>query len=137
MTIRGIFIRLAVLTLVAALTGGGAAYGQAGGQQHPQGRESAENFTQEELEAFAEAQREIEKINRKYEKRMESAQDPAKKVELGKEANTRTVQAVLDAGLDVARYNAIASAASEEPRGGGGDRRLVAGGQARSRIDAG
>lgn len=119
--------RLAVIAGAAALAGSGAVaaqgnYGQ--GQQGQQGSapppakqapQGAADFSDEELQSFAEAQKDVSEISKEYEGKIKDSQEPAKMAEMRQKANKKMVKAVRDAGLEPTRYNAIANAVRSNP----------------------
>lgn len=124
MTVNDIRKHVTVLVGALALAGSGAAaaqgaqggYGQQG-QQNPaqQAPQGAEDFSDEELESFAEAQQEVSAISKDFEGKIQDTEDPAEMAEMRQEANQEMVEAVQSAGLEPAKYNAIANAVRADP----------------------
>lgn len=117
---------LTVLAGALALAGSGAVaaqgqggYGQQGqqGQQAPaqQAPQGADDFSDEELQSFAEAQQEVSAISKDFEGKIQDTEDPAKMAEMRQKANQKMVEAVQNAGLEPAKYNAIANAVRADP----------------------
>ncbi|MES1945451.1 hypothetical protein PC39_15087 [Salinisphaera sp. PC39] len=116
--------RLTILAGAMALAGSGAAAAQgdydqgqqgnapASAQQAPKG---ASDFSDKELQSFAEAQQDVSEISKTYEGKIKDSQEPAKMAEMRQKANKEMVKAVRDAGLEPARYNAIANAVRSNP----------------------
>ncbi|MBA3979352.1 MAG: hypothetical protein C0462_01995 [Alcanivorax sp.] len=123
-------IRLKQLAIAIAATGlTGAAFAQGaagtysdGGQQHnpaaqaQQGQQgqgfapdaAATEVSDDELEKFASAHKQVEEIREKYVSEAQAADDPEKVAEVQMNMQQEMVQAVQDEGLDVGTYNRIA-----------------------------
>jgi hypothetical protein len=68
-----------------------------------------------QIESFAVASIELQKINEKYAPIMQRTQDPNAQDQLRQEASSEMVQAVHDNGLSVQQYNTIQSLAQSDP----------------------
>lgn len=125
MTMSDIRKQLTILAGALALAGSGtvAAQGAQGGAgQQGQGYQSpaqqpkgADDFSDEKLESFAEAEQEVRSISQDFEGKIKDTEDPAKMAEMRQQANQQMVEAVRDAGLEPAEYNAIANAVRANP----------------------
>ena len=74
-----------------------------------------EDFSEDQLEAFAEAQAEVKDIQSEYRGKAQQAQGQSEQMKIQQEANQEMVKAVKDAGLEVAEFNQIAQAARANP----------------------
>lgn len=84
-----------------------------GGMPPPQQQQN--NFSNENIEQFAEASKEVEELGNTYSTKIEQASSQDEASNLQQEANEKMVQAVQEAGLTIVTYNAIARAASQDP----------------------
>lgn len=73
------------------------------------------DFSQEELQQFANAWDEVTEIREDYTQRMQEAEDRDAARELQQEANDEMVEAVRDTGISLESYGAIAQAAASSP----------------------
>ncbi|QKT04655.1 DUF4168 domain-containing protein [Ectothiorhodospiraceae bacterium 2226] len=107
-------------TLPAMAQEGG--YGQPDGAQgqpmppaaQPEPQLQAEDLDDEQLEAFAAAFVEVDKIRAQYEPELERSEDPQQAMEIQRQANEEMIQAIENEGLDPQTYNAIAMAAGPD-----------------------
>lgn len=83
--------------------------------EQPQAAAPATDFTDEQLEQFAEVSQEIVVISEEYTERLQAAQDEAAQQEVQMEANDKMVEAVEEGGLDVDTFNAIGMAVQQDP----------------------
>lgn len=74
-----------------------------------------EPVTQEQLEQFASALNDIERINDEFVEQLESAETQEQAQELQIAAQSEMVEAVEDSGLSVEEYNAIAYRMQNDP----------------------
>lgn len=111
----GILGALALAASGGALAQGGGYGGGDYNQAPPQQQQAQQDFSEHELEAFAEAQPAIESISEEYASRLNEVEDPQKAAELRQEVNQEMVAAVTDTGIDVGTYNAIAQAMTQDP----------------------
>ncbi len=108
-------------TLLIALSalGASAAYAAPEGQQAPPAPEqemqmqqqqapSADDIKTEELEKFADAYKNVEKIRTKYVEKAGSTDDPQEMAEVQMSMQEEMIEAVEDSGLDIGTYNKIA-----------------------------
>lgn len=84
-------------------------------QQAQQSAPSAQDFTDEQLQKFADASQQIAVISQDYTKRLQKADDQAKQQQIRKEANDKMVSVVQDSGLTVETFNAIGQAIQQDP----------------------
>ncbi|WP_168015999.1 DUF4168 domain-containing protein [Halomonas salinarum] len=75
----------------------------------------ATDFSDEKLQQFAEASKEIASVSRDYTERLQNAEDEAAKQEVRMEANEDMVNIVEDSGLEVSTFNAIGQAIQQDP----------------------
>ncbi|MFO7647728.1 DUF4168 domain-containing protein [Halomonas campaniensis] len=83
--------------------------------EQPQAAAPATDFSDEQLEQFADASQEIVVISEEYTERMHAAEDEASQQEVQMEANDKMVEAVEESGLDVDTFNAIGQAVQQDP----------------------
>ncbi len=83
--------------------------------EQPQAEAPAMDFSDEQLQQFADASEEIVVISEEYTERLQSAEDQAAQQEVQMEANDKMVEAVEDSGLDVDTFNAIGQAVQQDP----------------------
>src|SRR5690554_7360075 len=83
--------------------------------EQPQAAAPAMDFSDEQLQQFAEVSQEIVVISEEYTERLQAAEDEAAQQEVLMEANDKMVEAVEDGGLDVDTFNAIGMAVQQDP----------------------
>ena len=83
--------------------------------EQPQAAAPAMDFSDEQLQQFADASQEIAVISQEYTERLHSAEDEASQQEVRMEANDKMVEVVEDSGLDVDTFNAIGQAIQQDP----------------------
>lgn len=81
----------------------------------PAGPEEPAEFSQQELEAFAAASAEVERLNDKWRPRMSNAGNAAEEQDIRQQAMAEMGEAVRDKGLSVQRYNEIYVTAENNP----------------------
>ncbi|MGM0701225.1 MAG: DUF4168 domain-containing protein [Pseudomonadota bacterium] len=81
--------------------------------QQPQA--TAEDFSDEQLQQFADASQEIAVISQDYTERLQEAEDEQAQQDVRMEANDKMVEVVEDSGLDVDTFNAIGQAIQQDP----------------------
>jgi len=85
-------------------------------QQPPQQQPPQDvDFSDVELQSFAEARSAITEIQQDYSQRLQNADDPEKANSLQQEANEEMIDAVEETGLDVESFNTIAMAIQNDP----------------------
>ncbi|MFY0992564.1 DUF4168 domain-containing protein [Halomonas sp. C05BenzN] len=83
--------------------------------EQPQAAVPAQDFSDEQLQQFADASQEIAVISQEYTERLHAAEDETAQQEVRMEANDRMVEVVEDSGLDVDTFNAIGQAIQQDP----------------------
>ena len=83
--------------------------------EQPQAAAPAMDFSDQQLQQFAEASEEIVVISEEYTERLQGADDEASQQEVRMEANEKMVDAVEESGLDVDTFNAIGQAIQQDP----------------------
>lgn len=81
-----------------------------------QAQTANQQFTDEQLQQFADASQEIARISQEYTVRLQEAQgDQAKQQEIRMEANDKMVAVVEESGLDIETFNTIGKALQQNP----------------------
>src|SRR5690606_14828384 len=116
---------IAATTLSGAVLAEGATSTPSQQQQNPamqgattpgQGADAAAaQVTDQQLESFAEAQEEVEKIRVKYTEKTQGEEDPQKVAEVQQEMQQEMVEVVEEKELDVNTYNRIAQLLPQSP----------------------
>lgn len=75
----------------------------------------AEDFSDDQLQQFADASQEIAVISQEYTQRLQEAEDESAQQEVRTEANDRMIEVVEDSGLDVDTFNAIGQSIQQDP----------------------
>lgn len=83
--------------------------------EQPQAAAPAMDFSDDQLQQFADVSQEIVVISEEYTERLQAADDEAAQQEVQMEANDKMVEAVEDGGLDVDTFNAIGQAVQQDP----------------------
>ncbi|MGR4069357.1 DUF4168 domain-containing protein [Billgrantia sp. C5P2] len=81
----------------------------------PQAQAPAQDFSDDQLQQFADASQEIAVISQEYTERLHAAEDEQSQQEVRMEANDRMVEVVEENGLDVDTFNAIGHAIQQDP----------------------
>lgn len=81
----------------------------------PQAAASAQDFSDAQLQQFADASKEIAAISQEYTQQLQAAEGDEAQQSVRKEANDEMVQAVQDSGLEVDTFNAIGQAIQQNP----------------------
>lgn len=89
--------------------------GENAAQQTQQTAPSAQDFSKQQLQQFADASQEIASISQEYTQRLQQAEEQAKQQEIRKEANEKMVAVVEESGLTVETFNAIGQAVQQDP----------------------
>lgn len=89
--------------------------GENAAQQTQQTAPSAQDFSKQQLQQFADASQEIASISQEYTQRLQKAEEQAKQQEIRKEANEKMVAVVEESGLTVETFNAIGQAVQQDP----------------------
>jgi hypothetical protein len=69
------------------------------------------SFSADELQTFAVASLDVERINDQYQTRLRAVENPNEQVDIAMQAEEEMVQSVEEKGLSVDKYNSIARAA--------------------------
>jgi hypothetical protein len=106
------------IVLTGLLTLGIAVPVQAQAPQTPPPQPPAQQteFDSKQIQSFASAARKVQEIRTKWQPKMQEADNAEKMQELQMQANAEMVKALEETGLTVATYNAIATAAQENPQ---------------------
>ncbi|MGM0914676.1 MAG: DUF4168 domain-containing protein [Pseudomonadota bacterium] len=106
----------------AALLSAGLMVSTANAQQdpaattgQPQSAAPAQDFSDQQLQQFADASQEIATVSQEYTERLQSAEGEEAQQEIRMEANEKMVEEVEDSGLDVDTFNAIGQAIQQDP----------------------
>ncbi|MCG6657752.1 DUF4168 domain-containing protein [Halomonas campisalis] len=83
--------------------------------EQPQAAAPAQDFSDDQLQQFADASQEIAVISQEYTERLHAAEDEQAQNEVRMEANDKMVEVVEDSGLDVDTFNAIGHAIQQDP----------------------
>ncbi|MFQ3789205.1 DUF4168 domain-containing protein [Halomonas sp. A29] len=81
----------------------------------PQAQAPAQDFSDDQLQQFADASQDIAVISQEYTERLHAAEDEQTQQEVRMEANDRMVEVVEENGLDVDTFNAIGHAIQQDP----------------------
>lgn len=113
--------RMTALFSAALLSAGLMAASSAMAQEDPATQaaqpqaQAAQNFSDDQLQQFADASQEIAAISQEYTQRLQAAEDEAAQQEIRMEANERMVEEVEASGLEVDTFNAIGQAIQQDP----------------------
>ncbi|SEM07206.1 DUF4168 domain-containing protein [Halomonas daqiaonensis] len=113
--------RMTALFSAALLSLGLAATAQAQETQdsaaadQPQAQAPVQDFSDEQLQQFANASQEIAVISQEYTSELQAAEDEQAQQDVRMEANDKMVEVVEDSGLDVDTFNAIGQAIQQDP----------------------
>lgn len=81
----------------------------------PEAAAPTTDFSESDLQKFADVQGDLEEIRTEYSGRLESTEDPDQAAQLQQEASQKMVQTVQDTGLNVETYSNIALAIQTDP----------------------
>ncbi|SEM62073.1 DUF4168 domain-containing protein [Halomonas caseinilytica] len=114
--------RLTTLLSAAVLTTGlmaGVAQAQdsstATNQAQTQAQTQTQNFSDEQLQKFADASKDIAAISQDYTKQLQGAEGEEAQQSIREEANSKMIEAVEGSGLEVETFNAIGQAVQQDP----------------------
>ncbi|WFM70528.1 DUF4168 domain-containing protein [Halomonas sp. CKK8] len=112
--------RMTALFSAALLSLGLAATAQAqqdsaANAEQPQATAPAQDFSDQQLQQFADASQEIAVISQEYTQQLQSAEDEQAQQDVRQEANDEMVKAVQNSGLEVDTFNAIGQAIQQDP----------------------
>ncbi|MCL7929500.1 DUF4168 domain-containing protein [Halomonas llamarensis] len=74
-----------------------------------------QDFSDNQLQQFADASKEIAVVSQEYTQRLQSAEGEQAQQEVRSEANDKMIEIVEDSGLDVDTFNAIGQAIQQNP----------------------
>jgi len=108
-------IAAALMTTGMAST---AAMAQDNASSAPQSQSQApaKNFSDDELQQFADASQKIASISQSYTEKLQNASDEGDQQKVRQKANDEMVAAVKDSGMDVEQFNSIGQAIQQDPQ---------------------
>ncbi|MDZ7853947.1 MAG: DUF4168 domain-containing protein [Halomonas sp.] len=80
-----------------------------------QAQAPAQDFSDDQLQMFADASQEIAVISQEYTQKLQAAEGEQAQQDVRKEANDEMVKAVQNSGLEVDTFNAIGQAIQQDP----------------------
>ncbi|MEQ6916893.1 DUF4168 domain-containing protein [Halomonas aquatica] len=83
--------------------------------EQPQATAPAQDFSDDQLQQFADASKEIAVIAQDFTQQLQAVEGEEAQMEVRKEANDVMVKAVQDSGLEVDTFNAIGKAIQQDP----------------------
>ncbi|ATJ81796.1 DUF4168 domain-containing protein [Halomonas beimenensis] len=86
-----------------------------GAAEPAQAEAQAQNFSDDQLQKFADASKEIAVISQDYTQRLQEAEGEQAQQQVRQEANDKMVEAVEASGLEVDTFNAIGEAIQQDP----------------------
>jgi len=117
-SMKTLLVAISALGLSATATAMPEGEPQAGAAQEEQQMQQSEamqpqapaqeDVSQEELQKFADAYKEVEKVRENYASETESTQDPQEMAEVQMNMQEEMIKAVEDTGMDIGTYNKIA-----------------------------
>ncbi|WP_017430969.1 DUF4168 domain-containing protein [Vreelandella jeotgali] len=81
----------------------------------PSAEAPAQDFSDSQLQQFADASQEIAVVSQEYTQRLQSAEGEEAQQDVRAEANEKMIQIVENSGLDVDTFNAIGQAIQQDP----------------------
>ncbi|EHJ92720.1 hypothetical protein KUC_2678 [Vreelandella boliviensis LC1] len=107
----------AALLATGLMTATAHAQEEQGAAQDPMATQQApaQDFSDDQLQQFADASQEIAVISQEYTQRLQEAEDETAQQEVRTEANDRMIEVVEDSGLDVDTFNAIGQSIQQDP----------------------
>lgn len=81
-----------------------------------QAQAPAQNFSDDQLQQFADASQDIAMISQDYTEQLQNASDEGEQQEIRQQANDEMVQAVQDSGMSVEQFNSIGQAIQQDPQ---------------------
>lgn len=85
-------------------------------QQPPMQPQMPAELSQEQIETFADAALEVQRVQREFDSQVQSAENPEQIEQLQQQAQDQARQAIEQKGLSVDEYTAILQAANEDPQ---------------------
>jgi hypothetical protein len=83
--------------------------------EQPQAQAPAQDFSDDQLQKFADASQEIAVISQEYTGRLQEAEGEEEQMTVREEANDKMIEVVEESGLDVDTFNAIGQAIQQDP----------------------
>jgi len=83
--------------------------------EQAQATATAQDFSDQQLQQFADASQEIAVISQEYTQELQAAEGEQAQQDVRMEANDKMVEAVEQSGLDVDTFNAIGQAIQQDP----------------------
>jgi len=80
-----------------------------------QAQAPAQDFSDEQLQQFADASQDIASISQDYTEQLQNASDEGEQQKIRQQANDEMVQAVQDSGMSVEQFNSIGQAIQQDP----------------------
>jgi hypothetical protein len=105
----------AALLAAGLMTATAHAQEETANTEQPQASAPAQDFSDDQLEQFADASQEIAAVSQEYTQRLQEAENEEAQQEVRMEANEKMVEIVEDSGLDVDTFNAIGQAIQQDP----------------------
>lgn len=81
-----------------------------------QAQAPAQNFSDEQLQQFADASQDIAQISQDYTEQLQNASDEGEQQKIRQQANDEMVQAVKGSGMTVEQFNSIGQAIQQDPQ---------------------
>ncbi|MDH4572411.1 MULTISPECIES: DUF4168 domain-containing protein [Salinicola] len=81
-----------------------------------QAQAPAQNFSDDQLQQFADASQDIAMISQDYTEQLQNASDEGEQQKIRQQANDEMVQAVQDSGMSVEQFNSIGQAIQQDPQ---------------------
>lgn len=81
-----------------------------------QAQAPAQNFSDDQLQQFADASQDIAMISQDYTEQLQNASDEGEQQEIRQQANDEMVQAVQESGMSVEQFNSIGQAIQQDPQ---------------------
>ena len=85
-------------------------------QQPPQQPAMPSELSQDQIETFADAAIEVQRVQQDFDAQVQAAQDAEEIEQLQQQAQQDAQQAIQDKGLSLDEYNAILQAANQDPQ---------------------
>lgn len=113
--------RITALLAAATMTAGIASVpamaqdtADSGSQAQSQG--AAQNFSDDQLQQFADASQNIASISQDYTEQLQNASGDEQQQEIRQQANEEMVEAVQDSGMSVEEFNSVGQAIQQNPQ---------------------
>ncbi|KAA0017457.1 DUF4168 domain-containing protein [Salinicola corii] len=81
-----------------------------------QAQAPAQNFSDDQLQQFADASQDIAMISQDYTEQLQNASDEGEQQKIRQQANDEMVQAVQESGMSVEQFNSIGQAIQQDPQ---------------------